>query len=79
MFNKKRIEERQKIRAEIAGKHVTNQAEAAFFWLISESLDDYIEQRIEADKTLEGILTDIQNNIASMAELNRSVLAGDAG
>lgn len=42
------------------------------FWtailMISESFDDYIEHRIEADKVLEGILKDIQGNIASIAE-----------
>jgi len=37
--------------------------------LISESIDDYIEHRIETDKVLEGILKDIQGNIANMAEI----------
>jgi len=58
MYEEK-IKERQKIRAEITKKHVSNQAEAAFFWLISESLDDYLEYCIETGKVLMGILKDI--------------------
>lgn len=38
--------------------------------LISESIDDYIEHRIETDKVLEGILKDIQGNIANLSEIN---------
>ena len=66
----KRIEERKKIRAKIAeaDPRETN------FLLISEILDDYLEHRIEADKVLVEILKDIQGNIASIAEMNRSIL-----
>ena len=36
--------------------------------LMTEAIDDYIDHRLGADKTLQGILKDIQGNIASMAE-----------
>lgn len=76
---KKRIKARDEFRAEIVKKQEsrihTNGEETLL--LISESLDDYLAQKIEADEVLEGILKDIQGNIASMAELNRSVLAED--
>jgi hypothetical protein len=36
--------------------------------MIAESLDDYIEHRIQTDKVLEGILNDIQGGIASIDE-----------
>jgi hypothetical protein len=58
---KERIKERQKIRAKIADSRFK---QSDFFLLISESLDDYIEHAIETDKVLEGILKDIQGNIA---------------
>lgn len=35
---------------------------------LNKKLDSYIEHRITADKTLEGILKDIQGNIVSIAE-----------
>lgn len=63
---KNRILERQKIRAEIA-RHTINCQESTFL-LISESLDDYLEHRIETDKVIVGILKDIQGIIASVAE-----------
>ena len=68
-----RIAERKKIRAEIAldpkriQKKYREQAGPALL-LISESLDDYIEHRIETDKVLVGILKDIQGNTAQLAE-----------
>lgn len=65
MFTEK-IKDRRIIRAEIS-KHTANCAESALL-LISESLDDYIDHRIQADKVLEGILKDIQGNTAIMAE-----------
>lgn len=37
---------------------------------ISESLDIYIEHRIETDKVLVGILKDIQGDMASRAEMD---------
>jgi len=68
-----KIEERQKIRTDIAANrrlacaaHLTR-AESTFL-LISESLDDYIAQREKSDKVLEGILKDMQSNMAAMAE-----------
>lgn len=66
MSQGKRIEDRQKIRAKIA-QHTENRTESTLL-LISESLDDYIEHRIQSDKVLEGILKDIQGNLASMTE-----------
>lgn len=65
MLKKERIEERQKIRAEIAQK---GRDDCNALLLISESLDDYIEHRIKTDKVLEGILKDIQGNISTMSE-----------
>lgn len=38
--------------------------------MISESIDDYIEHRIETDRVLEGILKDIQGNVASIAAVD---------
>ncbi|MFZ2146956.1 MAG: hypothetical protein WAV28_07030 [Sedimentisphaerales bacterium] len=35
---------------------------------LRESIDAYIKNRIQTDKVLEGILRDIQGNIAEMAE-----------
>ena len=59
-----KIKERNKIRSEIVEGHHFSQA----FVLISESIDDYLEYRIQADKNLEGILTDINNSINYLAE-----------
>ena len=59
-----KIKERNKIRSEIVEGHHFSQA----FVLISESIDDYIEHRIQADKNLEGILKDIQGNIAESVD-----------
>jgi hypothetical protein len=42
--------------------------QAGVLVLISKSIDDYIEHRITADKTIEGILKDIQSNTATIAE-----------
>ena len=56
-----RISKRGNIRVEIAAQ-TTNPNESILL-LISESMDDYIEYRIEADKMLYGILTDIQGSI----------------
>lgn len=38
--------------------------------MLSESVDDYIEHRITADKTIEEILKDIQGSIAEKAQPN---------
>ena len=67
MFNKQRIEERQKIRATIAKKSYGDQPGPALL-LISESLDDYIEHRIETDKVLEGILKDIEGGVKAITD-----------
>ena len=56
------IRKRQEKRAEI----VCN--ENAALLMISESLDDYIYHRIQTDKVLEGILEDIEGNLANIAE-----------
>jgi len=56
---KQLIAERHEIRKEIAIKY----QEPDTFLLISESIDDYIEHRIQTDKVLEAILRDIQHDI----------------
>lgn len=68
-----RIADRQKVRARIAKKRRRYTA----LLLISNSIDDYIEYRIKADKVFEGILKDIRGDVASMAELNRKILTQD--
>jgi hypothetical protein len=60
MLIKEKIEERQKIRDEIASKG----REPDTFLLISESLDDYLEQKIQNDKVVQGILKDIQGEMS---------------
>lgn len=35
---------------------------------IRESIDNYIAAKIQSDKTIEGVLTDIQGGIAGIAE-----------
>lgn len=65
---KTRIEERKKIRAEIAD-HITNCQESTFL-LISQAIDDYLEHRVETDKVIVGILKDIQGNLASITEIH---------
>ena len=68
-MSKEKIEERQKIRAEIADpKQNITTLSVDTLLLISESIDDYIEHRIQTEKALEGILKDIQGNTAIMAE-----------
>lgn len=64
MIIKERIAKRQKIRAAINALQ-THDKDSSYLLLISESLDDYIEHQIETDKVLEGILKDIQGNIAT--------------
>lgn len=71
MFTKERLEPRQAKRAE-AGRHVTTRTESILL-LISETLDDYLEHRIQNDKAvqlsvrrLEGILQDIQGDVAGI-------------
>ena len=44
-------------------QNTSNNVESTLLF-ISESLDNYIEHRIQTDKVLEGILKDIQGNIA---------------
>lgn len=36
--------------------------------MLCEILDDYLEQKIQSDKVLEGILKDIQGDIAGIRE-----------
>jgi len=36
--------------------------------MLCEILDDILQQKLQTDKVLEGILKDIQGNLASMAE-----------
>ena len=65
---KERIEERQKIRAEIANREGFSDFHRGenTLLLISESIDDYIKHRIQTDKVQEGILKDIQGNLAEV-------------
>ena len=69
---KQRIQDRQKIRAGTAitnAKHPLSEAgglKITTLLLIGESLDDYIEHRMETDKVLEGILKDIQGSLADI-------------
>lgn len=63
MSLKERIQQKEEVRQAIAGR---DQKQTAFL-LISESIDDYIKHRIESDKVLEGIVQDIQGDIASLA------------
>lgn len=70
MTIKESIKNRSEIRKEIEEKF---KAKADFLFirpllLIGESLDDFIEHRITADKVQEGILKDIQNSIESIAQ-----------
>ena len=46
-------------------------------WLnkISHSIDRYIKHRIQSDKVLEGILKDIQGNIASVDDMIENYIA----
>lgn len=64
MTIKERIAERRKLRAILNGQTIN--ANESTLLLTSESIDDYIEHRIDADKVLAGILKDIQGNIAAM-------------
>lgn len=68
---KERIEERQKIRAEIASRDFGRREDILL--LISESLDDYLEHRIETDKVIVGILKDIQGDIALMTDYDEII------
>lgn len=73
MTIEERITERKKIRAIIAGAEQNKNPAESILLLISESLDDYIVHRIETDKTLEGILKDIQGNTSIMAEYHMNI------
>lgn len=64
---KERITERQKVRAEIASNKYGDWSGHVLL-LMSESLDDYIEHKIESNEVLVGILRDIQGNTAEIAE-----------
>lgn len=44
---------------------------AASLLVLRQSIDRYIEHRIQQDKTLEGILKDIQGGISQIAEQDR--------
>lgn len=55
-----RIKERKEIRAQIAGRDHNE----TVLLLISESIDDYLEHRIQSDKVVEGILKDIKGDIS---------------
>ena len=67
-----KIKERRKIRSKIMGVRDKFRSETNpdaydrydIFLLNGDSIDDYIEHRIRTDKVLEGILKDIQGNIA---------------
>ena len=61
MTIKERIEARHKVRAKLMKKRRQDTA----LVLISHSIDDYLEHRIETDKVQEGILKDIQGNVAN--------------
>ena len=68
-----KIKDRQIIRAQIAeGPNVEKGYNALL--LISESIDDYIEHRIETDKVLEGILKDIQGNQVRMERFAHRII-----
>ena len=57
-----RIAERKKIRAKQRGRIWRKNA----LKMLCEIQDDYLEHRIESDKVQEGILKDIQGDIASI-------------
>ena len=65
-----RIKERRVIRANLIAslKDRVHTLGEDNWILISESIDDYIEHRIQSDKVLEGILKDIQGNIAESVD-----------
>ena len=62
-----RIVKRVKTRKILAEqlKIVNGDVGAGSLLLFSEGLDDYLEHRIQADKTLEGLLQDIRGEISS--------------
>lgn len=69
-----KIKERQTIRAQIAySKKISNNPNYTLL-LISESIDDYIEHRIQTDKVLEGILRDIQGNQIRMERFAHRII-----
>ena len=63
IFRQKIAIERDKFRSET---YSTSYDRDDISLLIGESIDDYIEHRIQTDKVLEGILKDIQGNIAGI-------------
>ena len=68
MTIEERIAERQKIRAQIHSQVTGEGHWEDTLLLISESIDDYIDHRIETDKAMVGILKDIQANTATISE-----------
>ena len=77
MFNENNYKDRIKARIETRNEIIRLRGRdldlsetdfRAAILMISESLDDYIEHRIKADKILEEILKDIQGNTANLAE-----------